>query len=170
MVRINRNRLSGMLDEAQKDEVVISTAKPEPVAVEGVAVVVSDDILNEQWPKILGGGLIHQEDVVELSTKVEVLFDREMGIAIIRQSEAGLATFTLKAEYDGRMGIIPVVTVSLEYDGKSVSGTAFHGMDEEDIHLMFEPREVVNRISAVIGGVRLDEHPEIKDILEEDPE
>ena len=170
MVRINRNRLSGMLDEAQKDEVVISTTKPEPVAVEGVAVVVSDDILNEQWPKILGGGLIHQEDVVELSTKVEVLFDREMGIAIIRQSEAGLATFTLKAEYDGRMGIIPVVTVSLEYDGKSVSGTAFHGMDEEDIHLMFEPREVVNRISAVIGGVRLDEHPEIKDILEEDPE
>ena len=170
MVRINRNRLSGMLDEVQKDEVVISTAKPEPVSVEGVAVVVSDEILNEQWPKILGGGLLHQKEFVELSTQVEVLLDREIGFAIIRPSDAGLATFTLKAEYDGRMGIIPVVTVSLDHDGKSASGTVFHGMDEKDIHLMFEPREIVNRISAVIGGVRLDDHPEIQRILEEGPQ
>ena len=68
MVRINRNRLSGMLDETQKDEVVISTAKPEPISVEGVAVIVSDEILNEQWPQILGGGLLHQKEVVELSS------------------------------------------------------------------------------------------------------
>ena len=170
MVRINRNRLSGMLDEAQKDEVVISTAKHEPVSVEGVAVVVSDEILDEQWPQILGGGLLHQKEVVELSTQVEVLLDRETGVTIIRPSDTGLATFVMKAEYDSQAGIIPVVTVSLELNGKSASGTIFQGLDEEDIHLMFDPREIVSRISAVIGGVRLDEHPEIKMILEEDPE
>lgn len=170
MVRINRNRLSGMLEETQKDEVVISTAKPEPVSVEGVAVVVSDDILNEQWPKILGGGLLHQKEVVELSTKVEVLLDREMGFAIIRRSDTGIATFTLKAEYDSGAGIIPVVTVSLAHNDKVASGTVFNGLDEENVRLMFNAREVVNRISAALGGVRLDDHPEIQRIIGEDPQ
>ncbi len=96
--------------------------------------------------------------------------DRETGVTIIRPSDTGLATFVMKAEYDSQAGIIPVVTVSLELNGKSASGTIFQGLDEEDIHLMFDPREIVSRISAVIGGVRLDEHPEIKMILEEDPE
>ena len=58
MVRIDRSRIDGMLDEAQHEEVVISTTPDEPVSVEGVGIVISEEILNEQWPKILGGGLM----------------------------------------------------------------------------------------------------------------
>ena len=170
MVRIDRSRIDGMLDEAHHDEVVIATAKPEPVSVEGIAIVISDEILNEQWPKILGGGLMEQKDVMELSTQVDVLFDPDLNVAIVRRSDTGLATFTMKAEYDSQAGIIPVVTVSLAHNDKQTSGTIFNGLDEEDIRLMFEPREVANRISAAIGGVRLDDHPEIQRILEEGPQ
>lgn len=170
MVRIDRSRIDGMLDEAQHEEVVISTTPDEPVSVEGVGIVISEEILNEQWPKILGGGLMHQENVVELNTKVDVLFDRDLNVAIVRRSDTGIATFTLKAEYDSGAGIIPVVTVSLAHNDKVASGTVFKGLDEENIRLMFNAREVVNRISAALGGVRLDDHPEIQRILEEDPQ
>lgn len=170
MVRIDRSRIDSMLDEVEHDEVVISTAPSEPVSVDGVGIVISEEILNEQWPKILGSGLMEQEDVVELNTKVDVLFDRDLNVAIIRPSDTGIATFTLKAEYDSGAGIIPVITASLAHNDKVASGTVFNGLDEENIHLMFEPREVVNRISAALGGVRLDDHPEIQRILGEGPQ
>ena len=170
MVRIDRSRIDGMLDEAEHNEVVISTAPSEPVSVEGVAIVISEEILNEQWPKILGGGLMHQEDVVELNTKVDVLLDRDLNVAIVRRSDTGIATFTLKAEYNSVAGITPVVTVSLAHNDKVASGTVFKGLDEENVRLMFEAREVVSRISAALGGVRLDDHTEIQHILEEDPQ